>query len=87
MNGVPGAPAVPLAWPLGMEAAGCSPELPSDWERQGDLLALPRGSRIACFVAQAGEGQKPSPALLELRMVQSKKDIENPEIVVQATVL
>lgn len=37
--------------------------------------------------AQAGEGQKPSPALLELRMVQSKRDIEDPEIVVQATVL
>ncbi|XP_014642365.1 PREDICTED: pyridoxal kinase isoform X1 [Ceratotherium simum simum] len=36
---------------------------------------------------QAGEGQKPSMAQLELRMVQSKKDIENPEIVVQATVL
>ncbi|XP_042543154.1 pyridoxal kinase isoform X1 [Dipodomys spectabilis] len=37
--------------------------------------------------AQAGEGQKPRPAELELRMVQSKKDIEDPEIVVQATVL
>ncbi|XP_069886885.1 pyridoxal kinase [Dipodomys merriami] len=37
--------------------------------------------------AQAGEGQKPRPAQLELRMVQSKKDIEDPEIVVQATVL
>ncbi|EPQ09667.1 Pyridoxal kinase [Myotis brandtii] len=42
---------------------------------------------IKCAKAQAGEGQKPSPALLELRMVQSKRDIENPEIVVQATVL
>ncbi|CAO2608571.1 hypothetical protein LEMLEM_LOCUS13872 [Lemmus lemmus] len=37
--------------------------------------------------AQAGAGQKPSPAQLELRMVHSKKDIEDPEIVVQATVL
>ncbi|XP_021112041.1 pyridoxal kinase isoform X2 [Heterocephalus glaber] len=37
--------------------------------------------------AQAGEGQRPSPAQLELRMVQSKKDIEDPEIVVQATML
>ncbi|XP_040842613.1 pyridoxal kinase isoform X2 [Ochotona curzoniae] len=42
---------------------------------------------IACAKAQAGEGRKPSPAQLELRMVQSKKDIEDPEIVVQATVL
>ncbi|KAK1344287.1 hypothetical protein QTO34_014852 [Cnephaeus nilssonii] len=42
---------------------------------------------IKCAQAQAGEGQKPSPAMLELRMVQSKRDIENPEIVVQATVL
>uniref|UniRef100_A0A8C9KM87 Pyridoxal kinase n=1 Tax=Panthera tigris altaica TaxID=74533 RepID=A0A8C9KM87_PANTA len=42
---------------------------------------------IACAKAQAGGGLKPSPAQLELRMVQSKKDIENPEIVVQAAVL
>uniref|UniRef100_A0A8C0CQS1 Pyridoxal kinase n=1 Tax=Balaenoptera musculus TaxID=9771 RepID=A0A8C0CQS1_BALMU len=42
---------------------------------------------IKCAKARAGEGLKPSPAQLELRMVQSKKDIENPEIVVQATVL
>uniref|UniRef100_A0A8C6ANQ8 Pyridoxal kinase n=1 Tax=Monodon monoceros TaxID=40151 RepID=A0A8C6ANQ8_MONMO len=42
---------------------------------------------IKCAQARAGEGLKPSPAQLELRMVQSKKDIENPEIVVQATVL
>ncbi|XP_045857720.1 pyridoxal kinase [Meles meles] len=42
---------------------------------------------ITCAKAQAVGGLKPSPAQLELRMVQSKKDIENPEIVVQATVL
>lgn len=42
---------------------------------------------IQCAKAEAGEGQKPSPAQLELRMVQSRKDIEDPEIVVQATVL
>lgn len=42
---------------------------------------------IKCAKAQAGKGLKPNPAQLELRMVQSKKDIENPEIVVQATVL
>ncbi|KAJ8252954.1 hypothetical protein GJAV_G00207560 [Gymnothorax javanicus] len=35
----------------------------------------------------AGPGQKPSPAQLELRMVQSKADIEDPEIVIEATVL
>ncbi|XP_061578998.1 pyridoxal kinase-like [Cololabis saira] len=35
----------------------------------------------------AGPGNKPSPAQLELRMVQSKDDIENPAIVVQAKVL
>ncbi|XP_058152288.1 pyridoxal kinase [Dasypus novemcinctus] len=42
---------------------------------------------IECAQAQAGKGRKPSPAQLELRMVQSKEDIESPEIVVQATVL
>uniref|UniRef100_A0A8C8YGH8 Pyridoxal kinase n=1 Tax=Prolemur simus TaxID=1328070 RepID=A0A8C8YGH8_PROSS len=42
---------------------------------------------IQCAKAQAGEGLRPNPAQLELRMVQSKKDIEDPEIVVQATVL
>ncbi|CAL8388671.1 pyridoxal kinase [Gadus morhua] len=35
----------------------------------------------------AGPGKKPSPAQLELRMVQSKKDIEDPALVVEATVL
>uniref|UniRef100_A0A8P0SXK0 Pyridoxal kinase n=2 Tax=Canis lupus familiaris TaxID=9615 RepID=A0A8P0SXK0_CANLF len=42
---------------------------------------------IKCAKAQAAGGLKPRPAQLELRIVQSKKDIENPEIVVQATVL
>ncbi|XP_025719315.1 pyridoxal kinase isoform X1 [Callorhinus ursinus] len=42
---------------------------------------------IKCAKAQAAGGLRPSPAQLELKMVQSKKDIENPEIVVQATVL
>uniref|UniRef100_A0A4X1TDE8 Pyridoxal kinase n=1 Tax=Sus scrofa TaxID=9823 RepID=A0A4X1TDE8_PIG len=42
---------------------------------------------IQCAKAKAGEGLKPSPAQLELRMVQSKRDIEDPEVVVQATVL
>lgn len=35
----------------------------------------------------AGPGNKPSPAQLELRMVQSKADIENPAVVVEAKVL
>uniref|UniRef100_A0A6Q2ZFD5 pyridoxal kinase n=1 Tax=Esox lucius TaxID=8010 RepID=A0A6Q2ZFD5_ESOLU len=35
----------------------------------------------------AGQGKRPNPAQLELRMVQSKKDIEDPAIVVEATVL
>lgn len=35
----------------------------------------------------AGPGKKPSPAQLELRMVQSKADIENPSIAVKAKVL
>ncbi|KAK1168059.1 pyridoxal (pyridoxine, vitamin B6) kinase a [Acipenser oxyrinchus oxyrinchus] len=42
---------------------------------------------ISCAKDMAGAGKKPSAAQLELRMVQSKKDIENPEIVIQATVL
>ncbi|XP_061774080.1 pyridoxal kinase-like [Nerophis ophidion] len=36
---------------------------------------------------KAGPGKRPSPAQLELRMVQSKGDIENPTIVVEAKVL
>ena len=40
-----------------------------------------------CPAGMAGPGQKPSPAQLELRMVQSKADIENPDIVIEATVL
>ncbi|XP_056145605.1 pyridoxal kinase-like [Lampris incognitus] len=35
----------------------------------------------------AGPGKRPNPAQLELRMVQSKADIENPALVVKATVL
>uniref|UniRef100_A0A668UP84 Pyridoxal kinase n=1 Tax=Oreochromis aureus TaxID=47969 RepID=A0A668UP84_OREAU len=35
----------------------------------------------------AGPGKRPTPAQLELRMVQSKADIENPAIVVEAKVL
>ncbi|KAM3935770.1 pyridoxal kinase [Leptodactylus fuscus] len=35
----------------------------------------------------AGPGLRPSYAQLELRMVQSRKDIENPELIIRATVL
>ncbi|XP_069389309.1 pyridoxal kinase isoform X2 [Paralichthys olivaceus] len=35
----------------------------------------------------AGPGKRPTPAQLELRMIQSKADIENPAIVVEAKVL
>ncbi|PWA31199.1 hypothetical protein CCH79_00002936 [Gambusia affinis] len=42
---------------------------------------------ITYAVETAGPGIKPSPAQLELRMVQSKADIENPSIVVKANVL
>lgn len=40
-----------------------------------------------CFPEVAGPGKRPSPAQLELRMVQSKADIENPAIVVNAKVI
>ena len=39
------------------------------------------------LVEIAGPGKKPTPAQLELRMVQSKADIEDPALVVEATVL
>lgn len=51
------------------------------------VSAAPSPSLMLCPAAQAAGGLKPRPAQLELRIVQSKKDIENPEIVVQATVL
>lgn len=35
----------------------------------------------------AGPGRRPSPPQLELRMVQSKADIEDPAIVMEATVI
>uniref|UniRef100_A0A665UPM3 Pyridoxal kinase n=1 Tax=Echeneis naucrates TaxID=173247 RepID=A0A665UPM3_ECHNA len=35
----------------------------------------------------AGPGKRPSPAQLELRMVQSKADIENPAIIVEAKII
>ncbi|KAK1905373.1 Pyridoxal kinase [Dissostichus eleginoides] len=35
----------------------------------------------------AGPGRRPSPPQLELRMVQSKADIENPDVVMEATII
>lgn len=35
----------------------------------------------------AGPGRRPSPPQLELRMVQSKADIEDPAIVTEATII
>lgn len=35
----------------------------------------------------AGPGRRPSPPQLELRMIQSKADIEDPAIVLEATVI
>ncbi|KAM4608452.1 pyridoxal kinase-like isoform 2-T2 [Polymixia lowei] len=43
--------------------------------------------RTITYANVAGPGTRPSPAQLELRMVQSKADIENPAIVVEAAVL
>lgn len=63
------------------------------WQAEGaggrtlGVSAAPSPSLTLCPAAQAAGGLKPRPAQLELRIVQSKKDIENPEIVVQATVL
>ncbi|XP_047658959.1 pyridoxal (pyridoxine, vitamin B6) kinase b isoform X2 [Tachysurus fulvidraco] len=42
---------------------------------------------ISYAFEMAGPGKKPSPAQLELRMIQSKADIEDPAIVMEATVL
>lgn len=50
------------------------------WENSSHWLA-------ACFPEVAGPGKRPSPAQLELRMIQSKADIENPAIVVNAKVI
>lgn len=52
--------------------------------RAASAVSLPL---TLCPVGQAAGGQKPTPAQLELKMVQSKKDIEDPEIVVRAAVL
>lgn len=42
---------------------------------------------LLCVSEMAGPGKRPSPAQLELRMVQSKADIENPAVVLEARVL
>ena len=35
---------------------------------------------LSCFSELAGAGNKPSPAQRELRMVQSKADLEDPKV-------
>ncbi|XP_055500201.1 pyridoxal (pyridoxine, vitamin B6) kinase a [Leucoraja erinacea] len=42
---------------------------------------------IANAKALAGPGKSPSPAQLELRVIQSKQQIENPEIIINATII
>ncbi len=35
-------------------------------------------------LGEAGDGEKPSWAQVELRLIQSKKDIEDPKLIIQA---
>lgn len=91
-SGVPRLPPPLLA--CGARAPHGSPRGDTDRQGSGEGRGHETGvssglslSPMLCLAAQAGGGLKPSPAQLELRMVQSKKDIENPEIVVQAAVL
>uniref|UniRef100_A0A3P9H941 pyridoxal kinase n=1 Tax=Oryzias latipes TaxID=8090 RepID=A0A3P9H941_ORYLA len=61
---------------------------PTDLKVRTTVCSTFQHRSSCCTVSEtAGPGKKPSPALLELRMVQSKADIENPAIVVQAEVL
>lgn len=81
-----------LRWTLRDERWGLSPKAKGRKREIRNDSPTPTPPRpccqcSACPAAKSGEGVKPSPAQLELRMVQSKKDIESPEIVVQATVL
>lgn len=84
-------PFQPLLLPVRSEAAGVGTLLKQRLRSGGGggapRVLSPLLCSSPCSAAEAGEGRKPSPAQLELRMVQSKKDIEDPEIVVQATVL
>ncbi|XP_029434080.1 pyridoxal kinase [Rhinatrema bivittatum] len=56
-------------------------------EKTVSAMQLVLQRTIQSAKALAGKGNKPSSAQLELRMVQSKKDIENPELIIKATVL
>lgn len=64
-------------WLLGWRVS----QHPKTWSSTWTVILLFLLSEIA------GPGKRPSPAQLELRMVQSKADIENPAIVVEAKVL
>lgn len=56
-------------------------------EKTASAVQLVLQRTITSARTLAGPGVKPSYAQLELRMVQSRKDIENPELIIQATVL
>ncbi|KAM4796390.1 pyridoxal kinase [Rhinophrynus dorsalis] len=56
-------------------------------EKTASAMQLVLQRTIRSARALAGPGVKPSYAQLELRMVQSRKDIETPELIVKATVL
>ncbi|CAL8349452.1 unnamed protein product [Boreogadus saida] len=66
------------------------------WQRIADRTACEKTFSVMHHVIQrtisyahelAGPGRRPSPPQLELRMVQSKADIEDPAIVMRATVI
>lgn len=51
------------------------------------ISVCPPSSTSTCPSELAGPGRRPSPPQLELRMVQSKADIEDPAIVTEATLI
>ncbi|XP_040278681.1 pyridoxal kinase [Bufo bufo] len=56
-------------------------------EKTASAMHIVLQRTIASARGLAGPGVRPTYAQLELRMVQSRKDIENPELIIQATVL
>ena len=55
--------------------------------RDSDVVRCYKHILNNLFVEQAGPHKKPSVDQMELRLVQSKADIENPEITVRACAL
>lgn len=51
------------------------------------ICVCPPSSTTTSLSELAGPGRRPSPPQLELRMVQSKADIEDPAIVTEATLI